>query len=111
MSACIRRNRILLERLFKARGATRRAILNNAQPDFLNALCEIAFNILHGKIPLTRRQYSQLQKQKTCIRNFASKSVSLSKKKKKLVNQKGGGFIFPLLSAALPFISSLFTRS
>lgn len=110
MSACIRRNRVLLERLFKARGATRRIILNNAQPDFLNALCEIAFNVLNGKIPLTRRQYSQLQKQKTGIRNFASKSVSLSKKKK-LVNQKGGGFIFPLLSAALPFISSLFTRS
>lgn len=100
---------MLLERLYKARTATRRIILNNAGPDFLNALCEIALNVLNGKIPLTRKQYTQLQKQKSGIRLFAAKGASVAKKKR-LINQRGGAFLFPLLSAAIPFIASLFTR-
>ena len=110
MSARIRRNIPLLEKLYKARAAGRRVILNNAGPDFLNALCEIALNILKGRIPLTHRQYTQLQRQSSGIRIFASKRTSIARKKR-LVNQKGGAFFLPLLSAALPFITSLFSRS
>ena len=109
MSARIRRNLNTLEMLHKARPSGRRLILSNAGPDLLNTLCEIALNILNGKIPLTRRQYLMLQKKKNQIRTLASRSVSITKKKR-LVNQSGGAFFLPAIAAAIPFLTSLFSR-
>ena len=71
-------------------------------------LCEIAVNILKGKVPLNPTQFQKLKKKRAGIRLFADKKVGLLKKKKKLLNQSGG-FLLPLLSIAVPFITSLIT--
>ena len=86
-----------------------RVIVCNASTDFVNTLCEIALNVLNGNIPLSDKQYRQLKKKKSAIRLVADKKVGLVKKKK-AINQTGG-FLLPLLGAAIPFIASLISRN
>lgn len=86
-----------------------RVIVSNANTDFIHALCEIALNVTRGNIPLTDRQYKQLKKKKTIIRLIADRQVKHFKKKKS-INQTGG-FLLPLLGAAIPFIVGLLNRS
>lgn len=106
MSERIRRNLSLLQALYKATPAQRKIIIQSASTDFILTLCEIAFNVIKGKIPLTKAQYQKLKKKKSGIKLIADKKICLTKKKKKLINQSGG-FLLPLLSVAVPFISSL----
>lgn len=105
----MQRNLALLETLHKAPAHIRRVILARASPDLISALCEIAINVLYGRVPLTTKQYNQLNKNKRLIRLIADKKVK-TVKKKRLITQHGSGFILPLLSAAIPFITSLFSR-
>lgn len=105
----MQRNLTRLELLHKAAPRARGAIINNANADFINSLCEIALNILRGNIPLSTKQYKLLKKKKRVIRLVADKKVSHSKKRK-FLNQTGG-FLLPLLGSAIPFITSLITRS
>ena len=108
MSLRMRRNLALLETIYKSTPRVRKVIVSKANPDFINALCEIALNVLRGNIPLTDKQYTVLKKKKKLIRIVADKKIKLTKKKKTL-NQTGG-FLLPLLGAAIPFILNLITR-
>jgi hypothetical protein len=108
MSSRISRNRERLKQLYKAPPAQRKVILRTANPDFINSLCEIALNILQGKIPLTPQQHIKLRRRKKDLRILANKNVLISKKKR-LINQTGG-FLLPLLSVAIPLFTSLFSR-
>ena len=99
----------LLDMLHKASPRERGVIVSNASPDFINALCEISLNVLQGHIPLSNIQYKLLKKKKKVIRLIADKKVK-HLKKKKTINQTGG-FLLPLLGAAIPFIASLINRS
>ena len=107
MSDRLYRNLPLLKLLFKAKPAQRRVILQAASNELILTLCEVALNILKGTIPLTTTQYHVLKKKKFEIKFFADKKIGVSRKKK-VINQKGG-FLVPLLSIALPFITSLIT--
>ena len=108
MSSRVQRNLPLLEMLYKATPGVRRVIVCGSSTDFIDALCEIALNVLRGNIPLTDKQYAQLKKKKNIIRLIADKKVK-HLRKKKTINQSGG-FLLPLLGAAIPFITSLITR-
>ena len=110
MSACIHRNCNRLKFLYKSPPHLRKVILNTANDDFINALCEVALNVLQGRIPLTTSQYRRLKKEKAGVRLLADKRIPHSKKRR-VINQTGAGILLPLLGAALPFITSLFTRS
>ena len=68
MSACIHRNCDHLKFLFKAPPHLRKVILNTASEDFISALCEVALNVLQGRIPLTSGQYHRLRKEKARVR-------------------------------------------
>ena len=105
MSARIDRNMPLLNILLKAKPAQRRLILQSASNELILTLCEVAFNILCGTIPLTNSQYKKLEKKKTEIKFFADKKIGV-RRKKRAINQRGG-FLHPLPSVAKPFISSL----
>ena len=109
MSSRMQRNLSLLELLYKSVPGMRRVIVCGASADFINALCEIALNVLRGNIPLTDKQYAQLEKKRGIIRLVADKKVKRGKKKK-TINQSGG-FLLPLLGAAILFITSLISRS
>jgi len=58
MSQRMQRNLALLELIYKSPPKVRRVIVGNANADFVNALCEIALNVLRGNIPLTNKQYT-----------------------------------------------------
>ncbi len=60
MSLRMQRNLALLRMLFKSPHGIRRAIVSQSSADFINALCEIALNVLKGNIPLSDKQYKQL---------------------------------------------------
>ena len=106
MSARIRRNAPLFRALYHATPQKRKDILNHCSPDFLQALCEIALNILKGNIKLTPSQYQKLNKQKKVLRLLADKRSGLKRKQLALKSQ-GGGFILPILTALAPIIGDL----
>ena len=72
----------------------------------MQCLCECALNILHGNVPLTTAQKQKLRCHKNTLRTLGSKKISLTKKKKKLVNQKGG-FISALAGPVLGILGEL----
>ena len=106
MSRRIKRNAVLLKALYHATPQKRKDIIAHCSPDFLQALCEIALNLLKGNIPLAPSQFRNLKRQKKIIRLLADKKIGLKRKHQVLKKQKGG-FILPLLSAAVPLIGNL----
>ena len=106
MSQRIKRNAVLLKALYHATPQKRKDIIAHCSPDFLQALCEIALNLLKGNIPLSASQYKKLKSQKKIIRLLADRKTGL-KRKHQVLKKQSGGFIFPLLSAAVPLIGNL----
>ena len=106
MSERLKRNLSVLTDLYRTTARQRKAILQSASEDLILTFCEIALNILRGNIPLTTKQFQKLKRQKAKIKLFANKKYSLKRKRKAI---QTGGFLFPLLSVALPVLTSLFT--
>ncbi len=108
MSDRLCKNLPLLKLLYKALSKQRRVILQSASDQLILTLCEIALNVLRGTIPLNNAQFRRLKKRKEEIKYVASKNINAERKKKRMINQRGG-FLLPLLSVAIPFITSLIT--
>ena len=108
MSKRIKRNLPILKTLLALKPSERRILLCQGSDDLILAVCEIALNVLKGNIPLTSGQYSKLNKHKKFIKLFAKRKTGV-KNKRKVLTQTGSGFLLPLLGAALPFLTSLFT--
>ena len=53
----------------------RRNLLQTATAEQLNALYEIALNVLHGNISLTSEDYTKLYKHKNVLRKLALKEI------------------------------------
>jgi len=64
-------------------------------------------NVLAGNIPLTPQQYQKVKRRRSEIKIVADKKIGV-RRKRRFINQQGG-FLLPLLSVAIPFISSLIT--
>lgn len=105
MSKRVKRNLPVLKALVALKPKDRRAFLCQASEDLILTLSEISLNVLKGNIPLTKKQYTKLSKQKKFIKLFANHKTGV-KHKRKVVSQTGG-FLLPLLSIAVPFLSSL----
>lgn len=105
MSARLCKHLPLLKLLHKATPKQRRLILQSASDELILTLCEVALNILYGTIPLSPKDYRKLKRRKADIKLVSDKKIGISVKKR-IFNQKGG-FLLPLLSIAVPFISSL----
>lgn len=103
MSARIKRNALLLKALYCASPKKRKDILLRSSLDFIQALCEIALNLLKGNIPSSPSQFKKLKMQKKIIRLLADKKTNL--KTNKLALQKQ--FLLPLLATAVPLIGDL----
>ncbi|GFW96208.1 iron-uptake system-binding protein [Trichonephila clavipes] len=89
-----------------ARSKSKAALLRNCTNSLIKALCECTINILKGNVPLTKHRKSRLPPYKKVLRKLASRKVPLYKKRKLLV-QKGEGFLSFLIPAAVSVISSL----
>ena len=106
MSERLKRNALLLKALYHAKPSKRKDILKHCSPDFLQALCELSLNLLKGHLKVSPSQYRQLNRQKNIIRLLADKKTSL-KRKHQVLKKQTGGFILPLLSAAVPILGNL----
>lgn len=95
MSAKLRRNVPVLKRLYKSNRTTRGKILKDASTDTIECLCDCAYNILNGNVPLTTRQYSNLKPYRKQLRDVSKKSTSMRKKRKTF---QSGGILLKLLS-------------
>lgn len=89
-------------------------ILSCLNDDCINFLCECVRNVSDVKIfkNLPRKTQKKIEKTtspyKKAIKRIIKSSTSVQKKKKIL--QHGAGWFLPLLSAAIPLISSLFSK-
>ena len=105
MSARVKKYLPLLQFLADAKPSQRAPILSNASKELILAICEIAMNIVSGRLPITQ---PQLVKLKTNIKKIASRKTPLYVKKK-IISQRGG-FLPALIASSVPFLISLFTR-
>ena len=94
MSGRMKKQALFLQVLIKTKYAKlRKAILEHADPELIQALCECAHNILQGNVPLEK---TRLRKYKSKLRLIACKNVSVKQKRLKL--QQTGGFLPALLA-------------
>jgi len=76
----------------------RKKLVKTAQKPVIDCVSECCHNVLKGNVHLTKAQKTKLHPTRQHLRQLASKSVSIQKKKR-ILNQKGG--ILPLLAAPL----------
>lgn len=106
MSNRLRRYHDHLKVLQKARPIERRALISVAQPELINTICECARNILHNRIPLSKKSKRKLYPYRSQLRKLNDKRVGVADKKRILLQK--GGFLLPLLlSTVAPIVSSL----
>lgn len=77
----------------------RQKILEKADKDFVQCLCECAENTLNSNVPLSKAQYKKLARHKQKLRRLSQRGEDW-KKKKSFINQTGG-FIVPLIGPIL----------
>ena len=77
----------------------------HGKSELVKTLSECSLNLLRGNVKLTPCQKRKLRKHWVHLRKLADKRVSLTSKKKAIVQR--GGFLLPLLGAVLPTIASL----
>ena len=95
------KHRDYLTLLSKAKKKRRRQkLIDLADNSEIQAICEIVYNILGGRLPLKPEQKKKLKRHRVALRNIVDRSKSVKKKKKIL--QQSGGF----LSAVLPLVVS-----
>ncbi len=85
----------------------RHAILNAGKPDFINAICEVLFNLVNRTFNISCNCKKKLKARKSDVKNLLHKNRSTRQKRKIL--KKGQGAMLPLiLSPALSLLDSLF---
>jgi hypothetical protein len=87
-------------------------VIKNADPELMTALCDVVYNVLHGRINISDKDRKKLLKYKKSMR-FLCKKSTLDHKKKYL-KQKGGflQFLIPaVVSGIASIISSFVSKS
>lgn len=84
----------------------RKVLLKIAKRPLVKGICECALNTLKGNIQLSPQQKSKLLKHKHVLRKLASKSPSSWQGKKRIILQRGEGFLTALLAPILGTIIS-----
>lgn len=103
----------LLEALRHSDKEQRLALLRKADQKLIKYICECALNVLKGAVSLKSCQKNKLKKHKQVLRKLATKPTGKNswKKKKRVIVQKGGGFLPLLLAPVLDgIISTIFNR-
>ena len=103
MSSCLKRNLPFLQLLHESKNnSQRRALLKHITSDQIRAFDEICNHVLCGHCKLDNQSRLLLRKNIDTLRKISSRSIKNSAKKK-IINQKGGGFgkIFPVILKAI----------
>lgn len=94
-----------LEKLSKLKSLSKRkVILKRAKSCLFYAISEIAKNTITGNIPLNQKQKNKLYIHRRQLREISRKSGVSLKRKKLIINQKGGAFLPALLIPAVSYL-------
>lgn len=92
----LKKNRQKLKVLWKANKMKKLTILNNADNELVQCLCECAEYILQGRVKLSGVQYQRLSKHKRILRKIARSNKNWIKKKAVIIHSNA--FVHPLLN-------------
>jgi len=100
----VERQQDMLKALSHCKLKIRKAILQNADKDLVDVICQCVYNMLNGNLKLTDTQKSSLKKYQRTLRKLVQKA-SLKSKKKLLV--QNGGFLEFLIPSAISGIATI----
>ena len=93
----------LLRVLSHCKQKIRNAIVKNCENDLTHIICDCVYNVVKGNVPgLTQEIVNKLARHKKSLITL-TKNVPIEEKRKILV-QKGGGFLPFLLPLVVPFL-------
>jgi len=81
-----------------------KSIIQGADKELINTICECILNCLNGNVKLNEKEVNTLAKHKKYLRQLMSKDNKSIKKKKQILVQKGTGFLPIILSAVLSLL-------
>jgi hypothetical protein len=81
-------------------------LLRKCPNSLIKCVCECVLNLLKGNVPITIRHKNRIAPYKRTLRRLSDKKVPLFKKRKLLV-QKGDGFLSILIPAAVTALTTL----
>lgn len=84
----------------------RQILLRYIDSKLIKCICECAYNVLRGNVPLDSEQKTRLRKHATVLRQLVRRGDTL-KKKKKIVQTGGGAFLPSLL---VPVLAAVLTE-
>jgi hypothetical protein len=99
---------LFLTKLSKCKNCKRLSLLKNADKEQIDAICQIVYNLLEGRLPITEKLKLKLSDFRHSLRKITK--VSNLKTKKKILVQNGG-FLQFLLPAILPLLPSLISAA
>ena len=106
MSLNLVNDKPFLEFLTATNPLQQKALLITATPSQIHSICECIINVLHGTVPLDDHVRRSLTSHQESLYALADSTIPYADKKKLLV-QKGGGFLDQLLPVILPALSFL----
>ena len=81
-----------------------KSIIQGADKELINTICECILNCLNGNVKLNETEVNTLAKHKKYLRQLLAKDSRAHKKKKQILIQKGSGFLPIILSAVLALL-------
>ena len=87
----------------------RNAILKNCENDLIHIICDRVYNLVKGKVPgLTQEKVNKLTRHKSSLIKLTKKLPN--REKRKILAQKGGGFLPFLLPLVAPLIAKAVSK-
>ncbi len=83
----------------------RKGIIDGANKELVDTICECADNILDGNVNLTDNEYKRLSRYQKQLRTLRDKTTPLKRKKDIIVQE--GGFLGALLTPIIAIAGSL----
>ena len=106
----------LLQSLKKLSPDAIKTVINHLSDDSIDSLCECVYNVINVDLKLNKNLKRKIIKHisKKCSKHrlkcIMNKKHNISKRRKALSMEGGFGGLGLLLSTAIPFLTSLFTK-
>ena len=109
MSTCeknLAKNFVKLKHIIESKPRIRKLLLEKANKGTIQALFDLIYNIMIGKIPVSQENIKKLKKHKKFLRTIIKPELNFKQKKQQLIKNQRGGFIefLPLILSAIPSI-------
>jgi hypothetical protein len=105
----IKRQDLLCLKLLQSKKFSKAALRHLLDESTVRAIAECALNLLKGKLRVSPRHKNKLSQYKNELRYLVDGKSK--ERKKKIIIQKGDGFLPFLLAPAISLISSLFSKN